>query len=93
MVVVVVVVVVVVLRVVVLTLGNLGRFALAVGTNLEYFIVVVGLGGYVTFSVEVASVEAVLLEPYFFLYISEKLIFLVVVDSMSAKKYFVSRTS
>ena len=45
-----VVVVVVVLRVVVLTRGNFGRFALAVGTNLEYFKVVVGLGGYVTFS-------------------------------------------
>ena len=44
------VVAVVVLRVVVLTLGNFGRFALAVGTNLEYFKVVVGLGGYVTFS-------------------------------------------
>ena len=79
----VVVVVVVVLRVVVRTLGNLGRFALAVGTNLAYFIVVVGLGGYVTFSVEVASVELVLLEPYFFLYMSEKLIFFVVVVSTS----------
>ena len=69
------------LKVVVLTLLKSGLKGLGVGTNLLYFKVGVGLGGYVTFSVltvVVASVLAILefLEPYFFLYLSEKLGFL-----------------
>ena len=62
----------------VLTLLKIGLKGLGVGTNLLYFKVGVGLGGYVTFSVLTVVVASVLakfefLEPYFFLYRSEKL--------------------